>query len=92
MVKYYIHLRFEGEGCKKNCQNLQVEFNQTNSSSIDLIILADFDGKVANISKRIEREIQKICLECCTKNNWEIPFPQLTVHRSNPGEIESKKL
>lgn len=81
MLKEYLNLRMEEEGYLDNCLNLQVEFYQANSSSLDLLVLADFDGRVADIYKRIERAIQKWCVECCTKNDWEIPFPQLTVHR-----------
>ncbi len=77
--------RVEEEGYKKSCLNLQVEFFQANASSLDLLVIADFDGKVADISKRIERAISKWCVECCTQNNWEIPFPQLTVHRPQDG-------
>jgi small-conductance mechanosensitive channel len=77
----YLTRRIEEEGYKKSCLNLQVEFFQANASSLDLLIIADFDGKVADISKRIERAISKWCVECCTQNDWEIPFPQLTVHR-----------
>ena len=60
----------------------QVEFFQANSSSLDLLVLADFEGDVADILKRIERAIQKWCVECCSIHGWEIPFPQLTVHKA----------
>lgn len=80
VLKEYLELRMTEEGYDSSCLNLQVEFFQANSSSLDLIILADFDGRVADIYKRLERAIQRWCVDCCTKNNWEIPFPQLTVH------------
>lgn len=32
--------------------------------------------------KKIKRLIQQICVETCTKEAWEIPFPQLTLHNS----------
>ena len=82
IIKAYIEAQMiEADYCK-NCLNLQVEFLQANSSSLDLIILADFKGEVADICKRLERAIQKWCVDCCTDNNWEIPFPQLTVHKA----------
>lgn len=83
ILKDYLMKRMEQEGYQKNCLNLQVEFSQANSSSLDLLVLADFEGQVADISKRIERAINKWCVECCTINDWEIPFPQLTVHRAS---------
>jgi small-conductance mechanosensitive channel len=80
MLQKYITSRMEEEGYQNKCLNLRVEFMQANASSLDLIILADFSGSLADISKRLERSIQKWCVEFCTINNWEIPFPQLTVH------------
>lgn len=81
--KEYIERMLNEEGYGENCLNLQVEFYQANASSLDMLVLADFDGKVADIYKRLERAIQKWCVDCCTENDWEIPFPQLTVHK--PG-------
>ena len=80
VLQKYITLRLEEDGYHNKCLNLRVEFMQANASSLDLIILADFSGSLADISKRLERSIQKWCVECCTINSWEIPFPQLTVH------------
>jgi small-conductance mechanosensitive channel len=81
VLKEHLEQRLIDEGYKEKCLNLQVEFFQANSSSLDMLVLADFDGNVADIYKRLERAIQKWCVECCTINNWDIPFPQLTVHR-----------
>ena len=86
ILRAYLQLRMEEESFLDSCLNLQVEFMQANASSLDLMVLADFEGRVADISKRIERTIQKWCVDCCTINSWEIPFPQLTVHR--PGGAE----
>lgn len=82
ILREYIDRRMEEEGYKKSCLNLLVEFCQAGASSLDLLVIADFEGDQADICKRIERAIQKWCVECCTRNNWEIPFPQLTVHRA----------
>ena len=82
IIKAYIESQMIEADYWKHCLNLQVEFYQANSSSLDLIILADFKGEVADICKRLERAIQKWCVDCCTDNNWEIPFPQLTVHKA----------
>jgi len=81
ILKDYIERRMEEEGYMENCLNLLVEFSQANSSSLDLLVIADLKGEVADISKRIERAIQRWCVDCCTENSWEIPFPQLTIHR-----------
>lgn len=83
-LKEYIETQLKEVPFGDKCMNLQVEFYQANSSSLDLMILADFDGQVADIFKKIERAIQKWCVDCCTENGWEIPFPQLTLHQ--PGK------
>ncbi|BHH83621.1 hypothetical protein [Desulforhopalus sp. 52FAK] len=82
VLKDFLELKIAEEGYDKCCLNLQVEFFQANSSSLDLIILADFEGRMADLYKRLERAIQRWCVDCCTQNDWEIPFPQLTVHRA----------
>ena len=80
VMKDYIESKLAEEGYKSKCLNLLVEFMQANASSLDLLVLADFKGELADIYMRLERVIQKWCVDCCTMNNWEIPFPQLTVH------------
>lgn len=88
-LKAYIEQKMEEEGYDKTCLNLQAEFYLANASSLDIIVLADFDGETAGICKRIERAIQKWCVECATINNWGIPFPQLTIHKAEQAEGSS---
>lgn len=80
IMQEYIKKKLDEKGYGKGCLHLSVEFMQAGGSSLDLIILADFKGSMADISTRIERYIQSCCVEVCTTNNWEIPFPQLTFH------------
>jgi len=80
LLQHYIEERFSEQGYDKNCLNLSVEFMQAGESSLDLLVLADFKGDLAAIYKRLERYIQRCCVEACNINGWEIPFPQLTVH------------
>ena len=81
IIHDYIEAKMVELGYDSSCLNLQVEFFQANSSSLDLLVIADFEGRMADVLKRLERFIQKCCVDCCTENNWEIPFPQLTIHR-----------
>ncbi|MFV0437893.1 MAG: hypothetical protein ACK5PS_10970 [Desulfopila sp.] len=85
ILNKYIGRRLEEDGYGKVCFNLSVEFCQANASSLDLLINADFKGSVADIYKRLERTINRYCVDCCTENGWEIPFPQLTVHGVGQG-------
>ncbi len=42
---------------------------------------ADFKGEMAHVYNRLSRAIQRWCVDACTENKWEIPFPQLAVHK-----------
>ncbi len=71
------------EGYEKSLRNLNVEFAQAGASSLDLVVIADFRGEMAPLYNRLSRAIQRWCVEACTQNNWDIPFPQLTIHRED---------
>lgn len=81
VLDMYIRERLDAEGYEESLLNLRVEFAQAGSSSLDLVVIADFDGKMAPLYNRISRAIQRWCTDACTANDWEIPFPQLTVHK-----------
>lgn len=82
ILKAFIAKRLDENGYSGDCLNLSVEFLQAGPSSLDLVVLADFKGEAAALFKRIERALHRWCVECCNANNWEIPFPQMTVHRA----------
>ena len=69
------------EGYKDDIQNIRVEFESAADSSLNLVVIADFKGTVADIYTRLRRAIQRWSVDACTENNWEIPFPQLTLHK-----------
>ncbi len=69
------------EGYEKNLLNLRVEFMEAGASSLNLVVIADFKGNMAPLYNRLARAIQRWCVDACTINNWEIPFPQLTIHK-----------
>lgn len=81
----HIEQRLKDENYFDRLYNLRVEFEYANSSSLDLVVIADFDGSLADLYNRIRRSIQRWCVEACTENEWEIPFTQLTLNRpANP--------
>ncbi len=59
-----------------------VELDYAGSSSLDFWIAVKMHSASASSYKKIKRLIQQICVETCTKEAWEIPFPQLTLHNS----------
>ncbi|KAF4531329.1 hypothetical protein B566_EDAN019436 [Ephemera danica] len=40
-----------------------------------------YRGSAAPAYRRIERALNRWCVECCNEQGWEIPFPQMTIHR-----------
>ena len=81
-LKAHIEKRIEDEGYADKLLNLRVEFERANTSSLDIVVIADFDGSVADLYNRLRRAIQRWCVEACSANNWEIPFTQLTLHQT----------
>ena len=71
------------EGYKEDFHNINVEFESAADSSLNLVVIADFKGSVADIYMRLRRSIQRWCVDACTENGWDIPYPQLTVHAKN---------
>lgn len=82
ILEEYINKQLEASEFGQSLINLRIEFMQANSSSLDILLLADFKGETADICKRIERSLNAWCVECATENDWEIPFPQLTIHEA----------
>jgi len=80
-LESYISIQIDKEGYKKSLLNLRVEFQQAADSSLDILVIADFKGDMAPLYNRLFRAIQRWCVDACTLNNWEIPFPQLTIHK-----------
>ena len=77
----YIQQRIHEEGYGEQLLNLRVEFAQANSSSLDLVIIADFQGELGDRYNRLRRAIQRWSVDACTKYGWEIPYPQMTLHQ-----------
>ncbi|MGA1796315.1 MAG: hypothetical protein ACMUIL_10705 [bacterium] len=73
-----------GEGYGAALLGLTVEFKEAGPSSLDLQILADFSGEVAQDYLLLERAIQRICVEASGTHGWTIPFTQLTLHTQGP--------
>lgn len=78
-LERYIQERIQEEGYAEDLLNLRVEFQEAGSSSLDLVVIADFNGEQASLYNRLRRAIQRWGVDACTENNWLVPFPQLNV-------------
>lgn len=59
---------------------LNIELAEAGGSSLDLAIIADFDGEYAQDYNKLQRLLSRLCVDACNAYDWNIPFPQLTVH------------
>ena len=84
-----IQKRAEQEGYTEHLLSLKVEFESAADSSLNLVVIADFDGELADIYNRLRRAIQRWCVDASTENDWEIPFPQRTLHMVKSGITEN---
>ena len=82
VTRTYLSEALEKEGYNTHLENLNVEFCQAGASSLDFVVIADFNGEAAPLYNRLNRAIQRWCVDVCTINDWSIPFPQVTVHRA----------
>jgi hypothetical protein len=69
-------------GMANYLDQLGVEFDQANASSLDLAILAKFNGSAAEHYFRLKRLLQRLAVDLCNQSNWTIPFTQITVHNA----------
>lgn len=74
--------RIDEEGYGDALLNLRVEFELANASSLDLVVIADFNGELAEIYNRLRRAMQRWMVDSCAEHGWEIPFNQITVHQT----------
>lgn len=61
-------------------QRVRVDFRQAAASSLDYEIEVDCAGEAAEYLPEIRRAIQRILVDTCQQQRWEIPFQQITVH------------
>jgi hypothetical protein len=81
MLEEFILKQVEAEGYKEGLKDLFVQFEHAGNSSLDIKVIAYFDGDMASIYFRLRRAIGRWCVDACTEYGWEIPFPQLTISK-----------
>jgi len=84
---------FVQKGYEDTVLQIKTEVHSAGASSLDLVVIADFDGQSAAYYNRFKRIIQTLTIQACTANHWGIPFPQLMLHRAdNNNSTESSRL
>jgi len=60
--------------------SVSVELQEAGSSSLDYWLSVKMQSGAAGSYQKIKRLIQQVCVNTCTQERWDIPFPQLTLH------------
>jgi len=74
---------FKDAGYEDDLKDLVVEFKEAGTNSLDYLIYATMEGRVAASYFAIMRLIQQTCVDICNDEGWIIPFAQLTIHEAN---------
>jgi len=70
-------------------KDLVVEFNEAASSSLNLIVVAAFEGAAAEHYWSIRRFLQRTAVDACNRFGWTIPFEQLTLHLQDETKADA---
>lgn len=57
------------------------EMLEAGDNAIIFEVEADMTGAAASRCEDIERALTRLCVDACNVNGWDIPFPQLVVHK-----------
>lgn len=74
-------LREAGHG--GSVSGVNAYFIKASDFSLDIEIMADFYGDAGGSYFKLERLIQKLCMDSCIKNKWTVPFLKLKVHMAD---------
>jgi hypothetical protein len=59
---------------------VMVEFKEASANSLDYAIVVELEGAAAAQYFKVQRLIQRACVDACNRRHWGIPFAQLTLH------------
>ena len=66
-------------------RSVKAEFREAGAHSLDIEILTDFDGSVADKFQVLRRAVQRIAVDACNEHDWVIAFHQLVLHKGDEG-------
>ncbi len=81
-LKSRIQADLEQAGYWSHLETLTVEFKEAAASSLDMAILADFSGEMAQDYQTLQYLFQRIAVDASNEHGWDIPFTQITVHQA----------
>ena len=66
----------------ESVRSVKAEFREAGAHSLDIEILTDFDGSVADKYQVLRRAVQRLAVDACNEHDWVIAFHQIVLHRS----------
>ena len=66
-------------GCLRD---VDVSMLEAGDNAVNFEVEADLAGAAAPLLEDVERELVRLCVEACNRHGWEIPFPQLVIHKA----------
>lgn len=66
----------------EDVESVFVELQEAGASSLDYWLGVKLKSNAATSYFGVRRLLQQVCVATCTKENWDIPFPQLTLHQN----------
>lgn len=83
LLKQHVQKGLSAAGFSTTLKNLVVDFEEAGSSSLNLSVIADFDGAAAPDHSKLRRLLHRLCVDASNTYRWTIPFPQMTVHMAD---------
>lgn len=71
---------FASKDYGEHIQSISVELKEAGASSLDYWICVSVASAGVRSYFKVNRVVQQTCVDTCTTKNWDIPFPQLTIH------------
>ncbi len=71
---------------------ISVELAKANSSSLDLAVMIDCDGKGAKDYQKLERTLSRLCVSICNEQGYSIPFDQVRLHLADGANLSGRML
>ena len=81
LLKDYVELRLMDLVDIDRTHGVFVTLFRAGASSLDYEIEVDVGPNLGHLYEPIGHALARYAVECCTKNGWLIPFPQLAIHK-----------
>lgn len=85
LLRDAVHQALEQSDLAEFIKDVSVELQEANSSSLDYWLFINCDSKAAKSYLRIQRIVQSACIDVCTRESLNIPYPHLSLVQKPPA-------